>query len=147
MPEPGPNEVLIQVKAIALNPIDYHQRDFGIPLVPRCPAVIGWDTSVIVATVGSNASTAPAPGDRAIALASSFFQNGSPDHGAFQIYSLAQSEGVIALPDALSFEEGAVFPVAVMAVMAIMTAWTAWTIVGIPLNTKYSTCRRTSGRC
>ncbi|KAK4935032.1 hypothetical protein LTR10_023844 [Elasticomyces elasticus] len=131
-PEPGPNEVLIEVKAVALNPVDYYQRDHGFPPVPIYPAVIGSDVAGIIAKVGSNVTTAPAPGSRAIALATSFYFNGSPDHGAFQKYVLAQSEAVIALPDALSFEEGAVFP------LAVMTALTAWTTVGIPLDTKYT---------
>ncbi|RYP26037.1 hypothetical protein DL768_011847 [Monosporascus sp. mg162] len=131
-PEPGPTEVLIEVKAVALNPIDYHQRDFGLPPVPIYPAIIGSDTAGLVAKVGSKVSTVPAPGGRVIAFASPFYQNGSSDHGAFQKYALAQSEGVVALPDALSFEEGAVFP------LAVMTALTAWTTIGIPLDTKYA---------
>ncbi|EXJ82266.1 hypothetical protein A1O3_06079 [Capronia epimyces CBS 606.96] len=130
-PEPGPNEVLIQVKAVALNPVDYYQRDFGIPPVPVYPAVLGCDTSGIVAKLGSQVSGL-ALGSRVIALASSFFQHGSPDYGAFQQYVLAQADGVIPLPDNLSFEEGAVFP------LAVMTALTAWTTVGVPLDTKYS---------
>ncbi|MCJ1419635.1 hypothetical protein MMC32_005991 [Xylographa parallela] len=131
-PEPGPNEVLIEVKAVALNPVDYFQRDFGMPPVPSYPAVIGSDAAGLVAKVGSNVSSAPPPGHRAIAFASSFYQNGSADHGAFQKYVLAQSEGVIALPDTLSFEEGAVFP------LAVLTALSGWTTVGIPLDTKFT---------
>ncbi|KAJ6150284.1 hypothetical protein N7471_001483 [Penicillium samsonianum] len=131
-PEPGPNEVLIEVKAVALNPVDYYQRDFGMPPVPIYPSVLGSDTSGIVVKVGSNVSTVPAPGSRVIAFASSFYQNGSPDHGSFQQYALAQSEGVIALPEALSFEEGAVFP------LAVLTGLTAWTTIGISLDTKYT---------
>jgi NADPH:quinone reductase-like Zn-dependent oxidoreductase len=131
-PEPGPNEILIEVKAVAVNPVDHYQRDFGMPPVPVYPATIGSDTSGIVAKLGSSVSTALAPGSRVIACASSFYQNGSPDHGAFQKYALAQSEAVIPLPDDLSFEEGAVFP------LAVMTALTAWTTIGIPLSTKYT---------
>ncbi|KAF1944308.1 putative zinc binding dehydrogenase [Clathrospora elynae] len=131
-PEPGPGELLIEVKAVALNPVDHYQRDFGMPLVPVYPAVVGFDTAGIVVKVGSNVSSALAPGSRVIAFASSFFKNGSPDYGAFQQYALAQSEGVVALPDALSFEQGAVFP------LAVMTALTAWTTIGIPLDTMYS---------
>ncbi|GAB1317013.1 Enoyl reductase (ER) domain-containing protein [Madurella fahalii] len=131
-PEPGPNEVLIEVKAVALNPIDYHQRDLDFPPVPIYPAVIGFDTAGVIAKVGPNVTTVPEPGSRVIALASSFYQNGSPDHGAFQKYALAQSEGVIPLPDSVSFEEGAVFPV------AFLTALTAWTSIGIPLNSRYT---------
>lgn len=131
-PEPGPNEVLIQVKAVALNPVDYYQRDFGMPPVPIYPAVVGSDVAGLIARVGSNVSNAPPSGSRAIAFASSFYQNGSPDHGAFQEYVLAQSEGVIALPDALSFEEGAIFP------LAVLTALSGWTTIGMSLDTKYT---------
>ena len=131
-PEPGPNEVLIEVKAVALNPVDYWQRDFGMPPVPSYPAVVGSDAAGLVAKVGSNVSTVPPPGTRVIAFASSFYQNGSPDHGAFQKYALAQSEGVIALPDALSFEEGAVFP------LAVLTALSGLTTAGVSLDTKFT---------
>ncbi|KAJ5998536.1 hypothetical protein N7451_006346 [Penicillium sp. IBT 35674x] len=131
-PEPGPNDVLIEVKAVALNPCDHFQRDYGMPPVPIYPAIIGSDTSGIVAKLGSNVTTVQGPGSRVIAFASSFYQNGAPDHGAFQKYTLAQSEAVISLPDNLSFEEGAVFP------LAVLTALTAWTTIGIPLDTKYT---------
>jgi NADPH:quinone reductase-like Zn-dependent oxidoreductase len=131
-PEPGPDELLIEVKAVALNPVDYYQRDFGMPPVPFYPAVIGSDTAGIVAKVGSGVASGPPPGTRVIAFASSFYQNGSPDHGAFQKYALAQYEGVIPLPEELSFEQGAVFP------LGVMTALTAWTSIGISLDTKYS---------
>ncbi|RJE24497.1 Alcohol dehydrogenase GroES-like domain protein [Aspergillus sclerotialis] len=131
-PQPGPNEVLIEVKAVALNPCDYYQRDYGIPPVRVYPAVLGSDTAGVVANLGSNLTMVPGPGSRVIAFASSFCQNGSPDHGAFQKYTLAQSEAVIPLPDSLSFEQGAVFP------LAVLTALTAWTTIGIPLQTRYA---------
>lgn len=131
-PTPGPNDVLLEVKAVALNPCDHYQRDYGMPPVPIYPAIIGSDTAGIVVKLGSNVTNVPGPGSRVIAFASSFYQNGSPDHGAFQKYTLAQSEAVIPLPENLSFEEGAVFP------LAVLTALTAWTTIGIPLNTKYT---------
>ena len=131
-PKPGPNEILIEVKAVALNPVDYFQRDIGMPPIPSYPAVVGSDVAGLVVEVGSDVSKAPRSGSRAIALASSFFEGGSQDHGAFQKYVLARSEGVIALPDALSFEQGAVFP------LAVGTALSGWTTIGIPLGTKYT---------
>jgi len=130
-PEPGPNEILIEVNAIALNPVDYFQRDTGM-LIPSYPAVVGSDVAGLVVKVGSNVSNAPPSGSRAISFASSFYQGGSPDHGAFQEYVLAQSEGVIALPDTLSFEEGAILP------LAVLTALSGWTTIGIPFGTKYT---------
>lgn len=131
-PEPGPNEVLIQIKVVAVNPVDHYQRDHGFPPVPVYPAVIGSDTAGIVIKRGSNVTTVPPPGSRVIALASSFYQNGQPDYGAFQQYALAQSEAVIALPDNLSFEQGAICP------LGAMTALTAWTTIDIPLTTRYT---------
>lgn len=132
-PEPGLNEILVEVKTIALNPVDYVQRDFGMPPVPIYPAVIGSDVAGIVVKAGSEVSNAPPPGTRVTAFASSFYQDGSPDHGAFQKYVLAQSEGVVALPDTITFEEGAVFP------LAVLTALSGWTNIGISLlETKYT---------
>ncbi|KAL8765207.1 MAG: hypothetical protein Q9209_007640 [Squamulea sp. 1 TL-2023] len=131
-PEPGPNEVLIETKAIAVNPVDYYQRDLGKPPIPFYPAVLGEDVAGFVVKAGPKVSNAPSPGSRILAFASSFYQNGSPDHGAFQKRTLARSEGVIPLPDTLSFEEGAILP------LAVLTALSAYTTLGIPLDTKYS---------
>ncbi|KAI4271481.1 MAG: hypothetical protein LQ337_005978 [Flavoplaca oasis] len=131
-PEPGPNEILIETKAIAVNPVDYYQRDLGKPPTPFYPAVLGEDVAGLVVRVGSNVSDGPPPGTRVLAFASSFYQNGSPDHGAFQKMTLARSEGVIPLPDGLSFEEGAILP------LAVLTALSAYTTLGIPLETKYT---------
>ena len=131
-PEPGPNDVLVKVRAIAVNPVDRFQRDFGMPPVPSYPAVVGSDVAGLVVKVGSHVSSVPPSGSRVIAFASSFYQGGSPDHGAFQEYVLAPAEGVIALPEALSFEEGAVLP------LAVLTALSGWTTIGIPLGTKYN---------
>ncbi|KAK4222879.1 chaperonin 10-like protein [Podospora fimiseda] len=133
-PTPDPNEVLIEIKALALNPIDLYQRDFGLPPIPSCPAVLGSDVTGYLRAIGPNTppSSLPPIGSRVIALASSYYQNGSPDHGAFQKYALAQYEAVIPLPDDLSFEQGAVFP------LGIMTALTGWTTMDIPLNTRFT---------
>ncbi|KAL9639604.1 MAG: hypothetical protein Q9204_001014, partial [Flavoplaca sp. TL-2023a] len=92
-PDPGPNEILIETKAIAVNPVDYYQRDFGRPPTPFYPAVLGEDVAGLVVKLGSNVSDSPPPGSRVLAFASSFYQNGSPDHGAFQKKTLARSEG------------------------------------------------------
>lgn len=131
-PEPGPNEVLIEVKAIAINPVDYFQRDLGFPPVLSYPAVLGSDVAGLVVKVGSNVSHVPPSGSRVIALASSFYEDGSPDHGAFQKYVLAPEQCVVGLPDSLAFEEGAILP------LAVLTALSGWTTIGIAIGTKYS---------
>lgn len=130
--EPGPNEVLVEVKAVALNPVDYAQRDFGFPPVPVYPAVVGSDTAGVVTKIGSAVKTCPPVGSRVIAFASAFYQNGTLGPGAFQELTLAQSEGAIPLPDHLSFEQGATLP------LAALSACTAWTTIGIPLTTRFT---------
>lgn len=45
---------------------------------------------------------------------------------------MARSEGVAPIPDTLSFEEGAILP------LAVLTALSAYTALGIPLDTKYT---------
>ena len=131
-PEPGAGEILIEVKAVALNPVDYYQRDFGMPPVPTYPTVIGSDAAGTIKKVGPNVSSSLVPGSRVLGFASGFYNGGSPDYGAFQKLVLAQSEAVIPLPDSLSFEEGAVFP------LTVLTALTAWTSVGISLDTRHT---------
>ncbi|KAG8628439.1 hypothetical protein KVT40_004312 [Elsinoe batatas] len=132
-PTPGANDMLIEVKAVAINPVDYYQRDYGMPPVPSYPACFGSDAAGIVVKVGPSVpSSAPQPGTRVFAFASAFYQDGRPEYGAFQQYALAQSECVVALPEQLSLEQGASLPV------AALTALTAYTTVGVPLDTKHS---------
>lgn len=64
-PEPGPNRR--SQGAIAVNPVDYFQREFAMP-PPSYPAVVGSDVAGLVVKVGSNVSNAPPSGSRAIAL-------------------------------------------------------------------------------
>jgi hypothetical protein len=52
-PTLGPNDLLIEVKSIALNPIDHYQRDYGFPPITYYPAVLGSDISGIVISIGS----------------------------------------------------------------------------------------------
>jgi len=130
-PNPGPHEILIQVKALAMNPVDQYQRDHGLPPVPQYPAILGSDVAGIVHCHGPDVPrTAPAPGTRVLALATSFFHSGDPNHGAFQQYVLARCSGVIALPPDLSYAQGASLP------LAVSTALTAYTTLSIPLTTQ-----------
>ncbi|KAK0619108.1 quinone reductase [Immersiella caudata] len=131
-PEPGPNEILLEIKAVALNPMDYYQRDYGLPPIPVYPAVIGGDASGIVVKAGSDAATAPAPGTRVAAMATAYWHDGLPDYGAFQKYVIAPSEKVISIPDTITFEDGAVIP------LAALTSLTAYTSIGMSLKTRYT---------
>ncbi|KAL6232756.1 hypothetical protein BDW75DRAFT_216864 [Aspergillus navahoensis] len=131
-PSPGPGELLLEVKAIAINPVDASQRDSNIPPVPIYPAVIGCDVAGIVVKAGPDVpASAPQPGTCVAALASSFFQEGKPQYGAFQQFVLTSYQCVVSLPATISFEEGAVFP------LATLTALSGFTTVGIPLEKRF----------
>lgn len=131
-PQPGPGELLIEVKAIAMNPVDYFQRDVGF-LVPQYPTVLGSDVSGLVVRAGADvASDAPQPGTRVTAFASAFWHQGEPDHGAFQQFTLVPAENVAPLPDTMSFREACILP------MAVETALSGWYSIGLARDTKYT---------
>ncbi|QNS08456.1 NADP-dependent oxidoreductase [Streptomyces xanthii] len=50
-PEPGPNQILVAVRAAGLNPTDWKHRASGL-FLNRLPLVLGWDVSGVVEAVG-----------------------------------------------------------------------------------------------
>jgi zinc-binding alcohol dehydrogenase family protein len=51
-PEPGPHDLLVEVRAIAVNPVDCKVRKMLAP-DPGEPKVLGWDASGVVCEVGA----------------------------------------------------------------------------------------------
>lgn len=115
---PGPNEVLVQVKAIALNPVDHIMRDTGW-WVKVYPAVLGSDVAGTVLAVGSSVTNVKV-GTRVCGYAPAFFVKGKPDYGAFQEKVLVPMENVCPLPEQISFMEACLLP------MAVQTVWTGF---------------------
>lgn len=128
-PTPGPGEVLVKVKAVSINYRDllmvrghYNPRQ-PLPLIPFS------DGAGEVAAVGEGV-TRFAVGDR---VANCFFQGwmdgaptpesvagtsmGSPLDGMLTQQIVLNENGLVKLPDHLSFEEGATLP------CAAVTAW------------------------
>ena len=103
IPTPGPGDVLIRARAVAINPID-HARHLGF-LVKAYPVVIGSDIAGVVEAVGSDVG-AFKKGDRVAAVLDGFM-SGNNDREAFQTYALAPMLTTAKLPDALSFVQGA----------------------------------------
>ena len=127
-PTPGPNELLIEVNSIALNPIDYNMRDKGF-MIASYPAVVGSDIAGTVISTGSSVpSDAPQVGTRVAAFAPCFLKRGAPDYGAFQKKVVVPSANAVSLPDQVSFNEAALLP------MAVQTTWAGWYSMGIPCD-------------
>ncbi|KAF7114475.1 hypothetical protein CNMCM5793_008779 [Aspergillus hiratsukae] len=126
-PKPGPDELLIAVKSVALNPADAYMRDQGL-FIPTYPTVIGFDMSGLVLEVGDNVPTgAFRPGiTRVAAYVASFWRSCDPDYGAFQERCLVPWQHAVPLPEGMSSNHAATLPV------AVEVALNAWDVMGIP---------------
>ena len=111
-PEPGRGEVLVEVEAASVNPVDAKFRAWGVPSMPK---TTGSDLAGTVAAAGGGVDYAV--GDRVFAtgLHTDRFAGGS-----FADYALVPTDLLASLPDGVSFAEGAA--VALVGV----TAWRAF---------------------
>ncbi len=104
-PEPGDGEVLIRVRAVSVNPVDWKYRRGFVD--EALPAVLGKDVS---GTVEASRSDAFAEGDEVFGMAIS---------GGYAELAAAAAGGIAHKPAGLSHEQAAAIPV------AGMTAWQA----------------------
>jgi NADPH:quinone reductase-like Zn-dependent oxidoreductase len=109
-PEPGPGEALIDVHAAGINFADLMARIGLYPDAPKPPCVVGYEVAGTVAALGPEADGELREGQRVM---SPVRFNGYAER------AVVRTEGVVALPDTLSFEEGAAIPV------NYSTAWEA----------------------
>ena len=116
IPTPGEHQVLVRNRAVAANPADWKVQTHGY-WIPKLPAVLGSDLAGVVDAVGP-AVTRVKPGDRVLGFAC-VMTTGDADRGAWQTYTIVDDFVTVPIPDALSFEEAAVFP------MGIATAATS----------------------
>ncbi|RYZ29358.1 MAG: NADP-dependent oxidoreductase, partial [Sphingobacteriales bacterium] len=110
-------EVLVNVKAISINPADVATRymqafqDYILKLKPGQPIVLGWDISGVVEEVGTAVSTFK-KGDAVFGMVH------FPGHGdAYAEYVAAPASHLALKPDTIRFEDAAA------ATMAALTAW------------------------
>ncbi|KAL9611559.1 MAG: hypothetical protein Q9167_003806 [Letrouitia subvulpina] len=135
-PTPGPDELLIDVKSVALNPVDHFMRDTGM-LVSTYPTVLGSDVTGTVLSAGSSVDpAAPKPGTRVAAFGSAFYFKGAPDYGGLQARVVVKASSAVTLPQRISFNEGTLLP------MAVLTAFSGFYSIGVPLDTVYTAADR-----
>ncbi|HVZ08675.1 quinone oxidoreductase family protein [Rhodopila sp.] len=96
MPEPGPNEVLLEQRAVGLNYIDVYFRT-GLYKAPSMPLVIGQEGAGTITAVGS-AVTGLKPGDR-VAYAGAI--------GGYATHRVIAADRVVKVPDAIDFQTAA----------------------------------------
>ncbi|KAF5547550.1 zinc-binding alcohol dehydrogenase domain-containing protein [Fusarium phyllophilum] len=128
-PKPGPDELLIAVKSVALNPADVIMRDKGL-FITEYPTVIGFDMSGLVLQVGANVPAGDdgfRPGIRVAAYSASAWKGYAPDYGPFQEKCIVPWQHVVRLPDQnMSWNHAATLPVSVQVPLS------AWDMMGIP---------------
>ena len=110
-PTPAPGEVLIRLRAAALNHIDIWVRQ-GQPSVPK-PRILGSDGAGVVEALGEGVDGF-SPGQRVV-LNPGLGLDGSKIVGEHMDGTYAEliaipAENVYPIPDELSFEEAAAFP-------------------------------------
>ena len=96
-PKPGPGEVLVHVRAAGVNPYDTYMRAGTYAVKPPLPYTPGSDAAGIVEAAPG--VTKVKPGDRAYTA--------TTITGAYAEYALARESQVYALPENISFAQGA----------------------------------------
>jgi NADPH:quinone reductase len=114
-PNPANNQVLINVKAIGINPVETYVRAGTYPILPQLPFIPGKNAAGIIAAVGSDI-TLFKPGDRVYCSASV--------SGTYAEKILCEEGQIYSLPDNIPFEAGAAIGI------PAATAWRALVIRG-----------------
>ncbi len=113
-PRPNPDEVLVEVKAIGINPVDVKTAEgkaFYSQLKGFDPLIPGWDIAGKIIEIGSEV-TGFKIGDRVFGMVN------FPGHGkAYAEYVAAPAVHLALMPDNISFEEAAATS------LAALTAW------------------------
>jgi NADPH2:quinone reductase len=116
VPDIRRREVLIEVAATSVNPIDYKLRS-GVaePFAPDRPAILHGDVAGTIVAVGDSVDAFDV-GDTVYGCAGGF--RGAP-HGALADYMPADADLLAPMPPSLSFREAAALP------LVTLTAWEA----------------------
>jgi zinc-binding alcohol dehydrogenase family protein len=111
-PTPSPRDLLVRVRATAINPVDAKVRSGGPAGSPvtHSPQIVGWDAAGIVAAVGDQVQRF-AVGEEV------FFAGDVTRPGSYAQFVAVDERLVGHKPTSLSFEEAAAVP---------LTALTAW---------------------
>jgi NADPH:quinone reductase-like Zn-dependent oxidoreductase len=114
VPVPGPSELVIEVRAIGVNPVDYKIRGGAMAdpaATPEFPMVLGVEAAGVVLATGSDVDSFT-KGDEVTGKA-------APGHGTYAEHAVMLASSCINKPPQLSFAAAAVIPV------AGATAWEA----------------------
>lgn len=119
-PIPGPDHIVVRVRALAVNPIDAITGPLRRLVTPwiRYPTVIGSDIAGEIVEVGAGVRRFT-PGDRVVGFAAGQERrHNHPEEGGFQTYVTVLARVCAVLPDDVTFEQAAVLPLALLTAAA-----------------------------
>lgn len=106
-PQPGPGEVIVAVKAAGLCHSDCGFLDGTLTsLLTNLPMILGHEVAGTIDVVGEGV-TDFAPGDRVVVAGPEHFMPGWAVDGGYATHCLAKADGLLRLPDNVSFAQGA----------------------------------------
>lgn len=112
IPDPGPNEIRINVTASSVNPVDYKIRQGALPdFAPDFPATLHCDVSGVVNAVGENVDQFD-EGEEVYGM-----PGGAGQQGALADYVVGHAGTFAHAPESLPLEDAAALPV------VALTAW------------------------
>jgi NADPH2:quinone reductase len=113
-PKPGPNDLLVRLRAAGINPLDTKVRKLNMFHPNELPSVLGCDGAGTVEAVGSGVRRFK-PGDDVY-----FFNNGlGSGPGTYAEYTIVREDYAARKPAKLSMVEAAAVP------LVLITAWEA----------------------
>jgi len=101
IPRPSSTQVLLKVRATAINPVDWKMAEIGF-FIKQYPIVLGCDVAGEVVEKGDQVQNVEI-GDRVYA----YNPLGVPNYGPFAEYCLADGFAVQKIPSSFSFEQAA----------------------------------------
>jgi NADPH:quinone reductase-like Zn-dependent oxidoreductase len=111
-PNIGDDQVLVEVHATSINPIDWKLREGYLKeMLPfEFPIILGWDVAGIIAETGKDVSNFK-KGDRV------FARPATTNRGTYAEYTTVDSHLLAKMPDEMSYADAAAIP------LAGLTAW------------------------
>lgn len=104
IPEPGAGELLVEVRAAGVNPVDWKIREGHLGRDGQLPVPMGREVAGVVAAVG--------PGVEEFAVGHEVLGPVAPGQGGFADHALLRADQALAKPEEISFAVAATIPVA-----------------------------------
>lgn len=110
---PGPDEIVVQIRAVAINPMESMIQKLGL-FLKEYPAVLGSDGAGEVYAVGTDVKSFQV-GDRVMACFDGIppFPKADYRRNCFQKFAVARASLAAKLPDSVSFIDASVLPLCI----------------------------------